>query len=500
MEEGSFEPMDLPHLSLSAPREMSWSDRSDGYSSKGEDEESRQEGDSAASPDVPPPMPESMRLASRFEVEEECGLPELRAAAVASEEAVEDAANSLLSVLHNLDTAKRSARLAAESCLVGACNAQADCLRSVIGIERANLKERLQLLDELENVAKDMDVRADIDHYISTDKMEVGGQSLLGDDDDGGVASALAVINSHLDEDRRPSRSTRSHNEEDGQDAEAEDDSSISREYLEEAVSFLFRKNPLLFGEAPNVGKKKTSLDELEATITKLCNIGEDRSPKARSLRSTICYTLNSKRSSHTQIPSSAQFEGLCRIFSALLFGCDCTDSSGVSNAKMLMGLSFVYHLKKPGDEDGESKIYVKSRLLDHPFWGKDEFWDQALIQTVGEFLSQSGALSNFERASSRIVTATAKKRSEYTDSQAMQWHDLKEEERYEAASQVHAVVFAQLGTMIDSMLDFGIGLERTSAFVRRMSVRNQLPMSQRTTLLRHLIAREGEKDKVALR
>ena len=63
--------------------------------------------------------------------------------------------------------------------------------------------------------------------------------------------------------------------------------------------------------------------------------------------------------------------------------------------------------------------------------------------------------------------------------------------ERSEAASQVHAVVFAQLGALAHSMIEFGCGLERSCAFVRRMSIRNQLPSSQRTMLLTHLMARD---------
>jgi hypothetical protein len=97
--------------------------------------------------------------------------------------------------------------------------------------------------------------------------------------------------------------------------------------------------------------------------------------------------------------------------------------------------------------------------------------------------------MDNFER-SGGIVSATAKKKSEWTEAYKMKWHDLKNTERYEAASQVHAVVFAQIGALAHSMVEFGCSLERSCAFVRRMAVRNQLPMSQRTMLLQHLIGR----------
>ena len=88
-------------------------------------------------------------------------------------------------------------------------------------------------------------------------------------------------------------------------------------------------------------------------------------------------------------------------------------------------------------------------------------------------------------------MTAHMKKKSEWTENKRMRWHDLKEQERYEAASQVHAVVFAQLGALGHSMIEFGCGLERACAFVRRMAIRNQLPMTQREMLLQHLMGRE---------
>ena len=68
-----------------------------------------------------------------------------------------------------------------------------------------------------------------------------------------------------------------------------------------------------------------------------------------------------------------------------------------------------------------------------------------------------------------------------------MKWHDLGLDERAEAASQVHAVIFAQLGALAHSMIEFGCTVEQAIVFVRRLSVRHQLPLSQRTMLLSHL-------------
>jgi hypothetical protein len=94
--------------------------------------------------------------------------------------------------------------------------------------------------------------------------------------------------------------------------------------------------------------------------------------------------------------------------------------------------------------------------------------------------------MSNFEKSGK----STSERKSEWTQTRKTKWFDLNYTERIEAASQVHAVVFAQLGALAHSMIEFGCGLERSCAFVRRMAVRNQLPSSQRTMLLQHLMAR----------
>lgn len=120
---------------------------------------------------------------------------------------------------------------------------------------------------------------------------------------------------------------------------------------------------------------------------------------------------------------------------------------------------------------------------------------DQALSQTVAESLTHSGVMANFEGPSSRLLSANAKKKSEWTETKKIKWHDLRREERCEAASQVHAVVFAQIGSLAHSMMEFGCGLERSCAFVRRMAVRNQLPISQRIMLLQHLMVQEKEDE-----
>jgi hypothetical protein len=451
----------------------------------------------------------SLHMPSREKIELEVGLPELRQMAMTADDAVEDLAGSLLNLLSEMDVTRRSARVAAETSLVSALNAQTLCLQSLVSAERAGLEERLQRLKSVEEFISAIDVRLDLDFYIDTDKRERGGSSHLGDDDDGGIASALAVLSSHVDGNMGHVPSSRPGTSID----EAQycfQGKEMSSEVLEQAVDTFFYDSidPLLI---------KESVDVLKDVATK----------GSRAQRSALCYLINAKRSSNAFVKSKHQFEALCAVFDAILRGCDIEDG-GVSNAKMIMMLSQTFymvntHENEPPDSDlslsRDNRIYVKSHLLGHDMWTNDGFWyvfvpfievncihsfliltlclfnstqrDQALYQCLTESLTHSGVMQNFEKnVPSRRSTTVSGRKSEWTQTRKTRWHDLTYTERIEAASQVHAVVFAQLGALAHSMIEFGCGLERSCAFVRRMAIRNQLPSSQRTMLLQHLIVR----------
>lgn len=363
MDEGSFEPMDLPQAPLSVPRDQSQSIGSGDLETSGDEPED----------DVQFQLP----VASRHELEQHCRLPELRVAAMAADEAVEDASNNLLNVLSNFDTTNRSARVAAETCLISACNAQASCIGDLIKIERAAIEERTKQLQELEKAAEQIDVRADMHHYITLDKKDRGGQSFLGDDDDGGVASALAVLNSHIEGNMGLGSAGKFNAE--GWASTGNDDYDIaSPELLGKIVDEIFEDKPLFKADTPGDEKTAKAKKQFHESVALLCKAGSDRSPSARSRRSTICYALNAKRSNRAEIWSPLQFEGLCKVFIAILTGCG-TEGSGVALAKMCMMLSQTFYMVEGGsDEDSEARnrrIYVKTRLVDHQLWEKDEYW-----------------------------------------------------------------------------------------------------------------------------
>jgi len=385
---------------------------------------------------------------------------------------------------------------------VSSFQAQASCLRSVVASERESISERLALLDEFEAVADRIDVRSDANLYVSTDKAKPGGRSFLGESDDGGVASALNHLHCELgsgangggDGHTRDREGKTNEKDQPDDDSDNDDDLLLSPEDIEERLEYFFRNDPL-FDENHNNNSTKSSDDarkareELEANVVTLCKIGEKKSSRFATRRSTICYAMNAKRSTHSEISSLSQFDGLCRVFASVLSGCS---SSGLSSAVLLMGLSQHFYVLGGGDDDTQQskKIYAKSRLVGHPLWDKDDFWDKALQQNITDTLNHSSVLSNFETTSERAASVSSehKKRSEWTQTHKTRWHDLSETERYEAASQVNSVVFARVIEMSDSMLEFCGSLEKTSAFVRRVCVKNQLPVTQRTALLRHLI------------
>ena len=474
MENGDFTPIDFPSSPMAGVMDLAeQSDRLNGIveSSSG----------SSLS---------SIPMASRASIEQECNLPALRSAAMAAEDAVEDAAQALWNCLSILDTTRRSARVAAETSLLAACNAQAESLQRIVQLERMALQERMARLDQLEQVTSEINVRQDLNRYIMVDKKERGGSTWMGDYDDGGIASALATLSSHVvgSTGMGPGSPMRSH-----PSWTEESDEATSPEVLEDAINEIFETD--LNGDA----EQKASFDQ---AVQLLCQVAADRKAP-RSKRSVISYALNAKRTS-AEFTAQENFDSLCKVFDAILTGCD-HEPGGVANAKMCMMLSQTFYIVDASDSDEaetlmdpssptraarSKRIYVKSRLIGHALWDEDEFWDQALHQCVTESLTHSGVMANFDRGDRNVM-----KKSEWMEARKLQWHDLTHAERSEAASQVHAVVFAQLGALAHSMMEFGCGMERSCAFVRRMSVRNQLPISQRTMLLQHLVGKANITD-----
>ena len=481
MEDGSFEPMDLPSAPLSVPTDKSKEDV---------EEQPSVDSDAADMSDGVKSLP----IASREQIETELCLPELRATAMAADEAVADAADALMNMLSNLDTTRRSAKVAAEANLISACNAQAACVRSLIKLERASLEERLKGLREVELLLDRVEPRKDLDQYIVMDKQESGGSSHLGDDDDGGIAAALAILSRHVEGSQGSTLRTNCSD----LSLTGSGDSESSNEKIEEAIDGIVKENSLLAKDATET-EAASALVSFESSIEFLCKAAMEMGTSGRANLSKICYALNSKRGTHAEILSAVQFDGLCRVFRAILSGCSNEDSSA-PNAKMCIMLASTFYFAGGGNPQGggesnaeelsrDQREFVRARLKGHPLWQRDDFWDASFNQLITEALTHSGVMSNFDKDRRSADTAA---KSEWLQHRKTNWYDLSQMQRVDAAAQVHAVVFAQLGALAHSMIELGCGLERSAAFVRRMSIRNQLPISQRTMLLQHLMARAG--------
>jgi len=413
---------------------------------------------------------------ARERIEDELGLNRIRIAAVEAEEDIKDTAGALLNVLSVNDTTKRSACIAAEACLLSSATAQANCLRSLVKIERASIAERLQLIERLEQKINAINVRKDLNKFIEHDKAKVPlGSTRTGEDDDGGIASALAVLNSHSE--GISGVGVAGNAEMSSFSGWGDDDvmdEIVDREALEAGVEELFTRG------------KTVDSKKLGASVQILVKAVGEKSVRARSYRASTCYAINQHRGRNTKIYHEEQFEGLCQVLDSLLTGCD-RESADVASAKMIMMLAQTFYItRETGGEGSEAKVkrsYPNEKICNHSIWSDEDFWVQALFQCVTESLSQSG-----------VILRVRVKKSE--SPRKMKWHDLSLDERAEAASQVHAVIFAQLGALAHSMIEFGCTVEQAIAFVRRLSVRHQLPLSQRTMLLSHLTQNSGKASK----
>ena len=334
---------------------------------------------------VPPPSPGEMRDSIEYEL----GLPLLRKQALAADEDVDDAACALLNILSAFDTTKRSARIAAESCLLSAANSQARCLRSMLELEKASIRERLNMIQDLEKKIEEIDVRSDLERFIDHEKRNIpDGRTHLGEDDDGGVASALAVLNSHSDGVGIGVSvfSTSFSGWKGG------DNDSIHRDDIEESVEILFEKNPYLDEKQPKSdvdeeykSKREEALKIVNGAVKLLIRAVQKTLSKGRSHRASVCYALNNQRGVKTYIESQVQFDGLCTVLDALLTNCD-RESADIASAKMCMMLSQTfYQISERDDDDGddnenasngrEKRIYPKTKLVHHPIWSDEDFW-----------------------------------------------------------------------------------------------------------------------------
>ena len=366
----SFAPTGLPEPSDVGPVDVALS------SSKSKDFEPK-----VYSPNTQQAMEAQIEMDRvRVEIEESLGLNALRMAAVASDEDVQDAAGALLNVLSVADTTKRSARISAEGNLLSAANSQLKCLRSIVTLERESINERLQCLERLEKKINAIDVREDLNKFIEHEKKHVPyGSSKLGENDDGGIASALAVLNCHSEGigvgtgvADMAELSTFSGWEKKG------GGETFDRDDIEEAVAALFKRGDMLLEDGESISSGEESFTNMDNAVDFLAKIVVEKSIRGRVYRASTCYAINNHRGSNTQLYCEEQFDGLCRILEAILNGCD-REAADVATAKMCMMHAQTFYLPLDDDDsesdDRSKRLYPKTNLCKHPLWSDEDYW-----------------------------------------------------------------------------------------------------------------------------
>lgn len=392
----------------------------------------------------------------------------------------------MLNALSAVDTTKRSAHIAAESCLLSAGMAQAKYLKSIVMSEKAALEQRLKDIESVEQIIDNIDVRDDMNSC--SEHARDGNQNK--DSGHEGIASALAVLNCQSSENNMDESFTRENydtSNEGNRWSEENEIGIVSREEIGILLKQLFEAD-----QSAQLTVKET--DDLESTVLFLEAALKQKSVEARAHRASVCYALNNQRSINTMLKGKASFDALGRILWALLDGCGRTNSD-IANAKMCMMLAETFYMEQDGkcvespsspSSPRSQRVFVKRKIMRHQLWSDEDFWDQALYQCVTEALSRCRILRNISDAS-RDKQGQNKEDGLLAEKKSTRWHDLKPEQRVEAASQLHSVIFSQLAALAHSMTEFGCGKDRAAAFVRRLSVRSQLPISMRALLLEHI-------------
>jgi hypothetical protein len=311
-------------------------------------------------------------------------------AAIEADNAVEDAAGALLNALSSLDTTKRSARIAAEACLLSAANKQKQTLSALVKIEKEALLEQLKAIEQLQEDVDAIDVREDLNLYIEQDKRYPGGRTecFRDDNDDGGIASALAVLNCHTFSTGANELSILRGSVLEGWGSE-EKDGIVAREEIEDFIDILFQEEAEGEEEA-----MKRSVEDIDAAVSFLVNAVKKPCEISRTHRAYVCYALNAKRSKQTEIKGEKQFDGLCQVISALLSACG-SSSGDIANSKMCMMLAQTFFMVKctTTNDDAEpqlgsdctdsfidvtrrkQRIFIKTKLIGHSLWNDDDFW-----------------------------------------------------------------------------------------------------------------------------
>lgn len=109
-----------------------------------------------------------------------------------------------------------------------------------------------------------------------------------------------------------------------------------------------------------------------------------------------------------------------------------------------------------------EHRQYIREKLVLHPIWKDNGYWEQALWQCAVE----------------QVQTIPYEKA----------WHNMDKEARTESIRRVHRVIFSQMMALAHSMIELGCSRRQARDFLYRMCTEHQLSEKQRQQLLGHFL------------
>jgi len=128
----------------------------------------------------------------------------------------------------------------------------------------------------------------------------------------------------------------------------------------------------------------------------------------------------------------------------------------------MIISQTFFYIDENHGSDEEKSgnskKIFLQSRVRDHPLWKSNRFWEEAFFASLSKALTRDSRVSN------------------------ARW--LTDREQAEALDRQKKVLFGQLGAYAHNMLGFGMPVEPTLKFVQKICDINELGQGECEMLL----------------
>mmetsp|Transcript_64303 Transcript_64303/g.177984 ORF Transcript_64303/g.177984 Transcript_64303/m.177984 type:complete len:259 (-) Transcript_64303:1048-1824(-) len=152
------------------------------------------------------------------------------------------------------------------------------------------------------------------------------------------------------------------------------------------------------------------------------------------------------------------------------------------------------------GSSGGGKREFLKTALEKHPLWRDESFWHQALQLCVAKQQLQLSTLRSAERAledgyNDEVNADGSRIEYEQIDHNILCWQIAAEDgpdDSEDAAEQVkstNTIIFAQMGGIVHSMLEFGLAKDEVQGFVSSVCEENEMGEEHREMLMAHVAA-----------